>query len=64
MNASTVNPYIVPDRTPYYEYGFGIENIGYENHRLFRVDFNWRNNYLDYSNARRFGIKLSINLSF
>ena len=29
----------------YYEYSFGIENIGYGNLRFFRVDAIWRSNY-------------------
>ncbi|MBW8358858.1 MAG: carboxypeptidase-like regulatory domain-containing protein [Weeksellaceae bacterium] len=52
--------YSAPDRNIYYEYGFGIENIGFGNLRLFRVDFNWRGNYLQDPNASKFGIKAGI----
>ena len=40
-NLSNVN-YNVPSRSPYFEYGFGIENIGFQNLRIFRLDFIWR----------------------
>ncbi|MCC2591239.1 DUF5686 family protein [Chryseobacterium sp. MFBS3-17] len=49
--------YAAPDRNIYYEYGFGIENIGFGNLRIFRVDFNWRGNYLQNPDASRFGVK-------
>lgn len=49
--------YSAPDRNIYYEYGFGIENIGLGNLRIFRIDFNWRGNYLDRPDVQRFGIK-------
>ncbi|TDM00090.1 MAG: hypothetical protein C4K58_02275 [Flavobacteriaceae bacterium] len=39
--------YVAPSRKPYIEYGFGIENIGFGNYRMFRVDFMWRDSYLD-----------------
>ena len=53
-----------PDQQIYYEYGFGIENIGFGNFRLFRIDFNWRGNYLSNPNAEKFGIKLGFKLGF
>lgn len=53
-----------PSHTPYYEYGFGIENIGFGNLRLFRIDFNWRGNYLDQPNANKFGIKVGIQYNY
>ena len=56
--------YNFQDNKPYYEYGFGIENIGFGNLRLFRVDFNWRGNYLDNPDARKFGMKLGMSVSF
>ena len=49
--------YSAPDKNIYYEYGFGIENIGFGNIRIFRIDFNWRGNYLNNPNASKFGIK-------
>lgn len=63
LSASKIN-YRAPSSIPYYEYGFGIENIGYGNFRFFRLDCNWRGNYLNYPDARRFGIKLGVKLSF
>lgn len=56
--------YSAPSKTPYYEYGFGIENIGFGNLRLFRIDFNWRGNYLDNPDAKRFGIKTGLQFFF
>ena len=49
---------------PYYEYGFGIENIGFGNVRILRVDFNWRGNYLDNPETRKFGIKFGLQAYF
>lgn len=54
------NKYSAPDKNIYYEYGFGIENIGFGNLRLFRIDFNWRGNYLDRPDVSKFGIKAGI----
>lgn len=34
--------YNSPSNRPYYEYGFGIENIGFGNLKFFRIDFVWR----------------------
>ncbi|MBD0824613.1 DUF5686 and carboxypeptidase-like regulatory domain-containing protein [Aestuariibaculum marinum] len=53
---TTDNPYAVPLVAPsdevYYEYGFGIGNI----FKVFRIDFNFRGNYLDNPAARKFGV--------
>ena len=43
INAGNVN-YNAPNKV-YYEYGFGLENIGYGNLRFLRVDAIWRSNY-------------------
>lgn len=56
--------YSAPDQQIYYEYGFGIENIGFGNIRIFRVDFNWRGNYLDRQDASKFGIKAGFQVNF
>lgn len=56
--------YSAPDKHIYYEYGFGVENIGFSNLRLFRIDFNWRGNYLDRPNISKFGIKLGIQFKY
>jgi hypothetical protein len=50
---ATVNtPLRAPSEKIYYEYSFGIGNI----FKIFRLDFNFRGNYLDNPNARPFGI--------
>ncbi|MGE4514424.1 MAG: DUF5686 family protein [Chryseobacterium sp.] len=56
--------YSAPNDHIYYEYGFGIENIGFGNLRIFRVDFNWRGNYLDRPNISTFGIKAGFQVGF
>ncbi|WP_370896627.1 DUF5686 family protein [Chryseobacterium gossypii] len=56
--------YSAPSEHVYYEYGFGIENIGFGNLRIFRVDFNWRGNYLDRPDISRFGIKAGFQVGF
>lgn len=55
--------YSAPTEHIYYEYGFGIENIGLGNFRFFRIDFNWRGNYLDRPGISKFGIKAGLQLS-
>lgn len=56
--------YSAPDQQVYYEYGFGIENIGFGNLRIFRVDFNWRGNYLDRPDISKFGVKAGFQVDF
>jgi len=56
--------YSAPSDHIYYEYGFGIENIGFGNLRIFRVDFNWRGNYLDRPDISAFGIKAGFQVGF
>ena len=56
--------YSAPSDHIYYEYGFGIENIGFGNLRILRVDFNWRGNYLDRPNIAKFGIKAGFQVNF
>lgn len=63
MNRSTID-YFTPNKQIYYEYGFGIENIGYGNIRPIRVDFNWRGNYKDIPGARKFGVTVGLNWKF
>jgi len=41
-----------PDKEMYYEYSFGVGNI----FKVFRLDFNFRGNYLDNPDARKFGV--------
>lgn len=56
--------YSAPDQQVYIEYGFGIENIGFGNLRIFRVDFNWRGNYLNRPDVSKFGIKAGFQFGF
>ena len=49
-----------PDQDIYYEYSVGIDNI----FKIFRIDFNFRGNYLDNQNARKFGMTLGFGFSF
>ena len=45
-------PLIAPNKEPYWEYSFGVGNI----FKIFRLDFNFRGNYLDNPKARKFGV--------
>jgi hypothetical protein len=51
LNASGLI-YNAPDKEMYYEYSFGVGNI----FKVFRLDFNFRGNYLDNPDARKFGV--------
>ncbi|WP_299128080.1 DUF5686 and carboxypeptidase-like regulatory domain-containing protein [uncultured Winogradskyella sp.] len=53
-------PLIAPNTRIYYEYSFGIANI----FKILRLDFNFRGNYLDNPNARRFGVTGSFGFYF
>ena len=53
-------PLIAPDSEVYYEYSFGIANI----FKILRIDFNFRGNYLDSPDARRFGVTGSFGFYF
>ncbi len=63
MNRSSIQ-YLAPDQNIYYEYGFGIENIGIGNIRPLRIDFNWRGNYNNLPDVRKFGITIGTEWSF
>lgn len=56
--------YSAPDQQIYYEYGFGIENIGFGNLKILRVDFNWRGNYFDRPDVSKFGVKFGLQMNF
>lgn len=45
-------PLVAPNDKVYYEYSFGVGNI----FKVFRIDFNFRGNYLENENARKFGV--------
>lgn len=67
INAGNIN--LTAPNKPYYEYGFGIENIGWGNFRLLRLDFNWRGNYLNHNTAatsevRKFGVQFGFQANF
>jgi hypothetical protein len=51
LNASGLI-YNAPDKEMYYEYSLGVGNI----FKVFRLDFNFRGNYLDNPDARKFGV--------
>jgi hypothetical protein len=53
-------PLIAPNDEMYYEYSVGVGNI----FKILRIDFNFRGNYLDNPDARRFGITGSFGFSF
>tara|TARA_B110000483_G_scaffold119667_1_gene144520 strand:+ start:646 stop:3165 length:2520 start_codon:yes stop_codon:yes gene_type:complete len=49
----------------YYEYGFGIENIGFGNLRIFRVDCIWRSEFTNPNNyAPNFGVRVGMSPGF
>lgn len=66
INAGNMN--LSAPEKPYYEYGFGIENIGWGNFRLLRLDFLWRGNYLNHNTAptpvRKFGVQFGFQANF
>ncbi|RSK39881.1 DUF5686 and carboxypeptidase-like regulatory domain-containing protein [Mangrovimonas spongiae] len=51
---------IAPKDKIYWEYSFGVGNI----FKVFRLDFNFRGNYLERPNARKFGITGSFGFNF
>ncbi|MDO5104667.1 DUF5686 family protein [Capnocytophaga sp.] len=57
--------YNAPEK-PYWEYGFGIENIGLGNFRFVRIDFVWRSDFNDVNGVRnpKFGIRVGIAPTF
>jgi hypothetical protein len=58
INASNIE-YQAPEDV-YWEWSVGVGNI----FKIFRIDFNFRGNYLDNPDARKFGIKGSFGFSF
>ena len=53
-------PLVAPNNKAYYEYSFGVGNI----FKVFRIDFNFRGNYLDNPDARKFGVTGSFGFYF
>lgn len=60
LSAPTNIPLLAPDNQIYYEYSLGVGNI----FKIFRIDFNFRGNYLENPNARAFGVTGSFGFSF
>ena len=52
--------YESPSDEIYWEYSFGVGNI----FKIFRIDFNFRGNYLDNPDARKFGVTGSFGFHF
>ncbi|WP_339141501.1 DUF5686 and carboxypeptidase-like regulatory domain-containing protein [Croceitalea sp. MTPC5] len=60
LSSPTNIPLQAPDQEPYWEYSLGIGNI----FKIFRIDFNFRGNYLDAPEARPFGVTGTFGFSF
>ncbi len=60
LSSPTNIPLMAPTDHIYYEYSFGVGNI----FKIFRIDFNFRGNYLDNPNARPFSITGSFGFIF
>lgn len=57
--------YVAPTK-PYFEYGFGFENIGYSNIRPLRIDFIRRSDFINYNGSvnPKYGVRISIKANF
>jgi len=53
-------PLVAPNDKVYYEYSFGVGNI----FKILRIDFNFRGNYLDNPDARKFGVTFATGFHF
>ncbi len=60
LSSPTNIPLMAPNDKIYWEYSFGVGNI----FKIFRVDFNFRGNYLDNPNARSFGVTGTFGFNF
>ncbi len=60
LSAPTNIPLMAPSDKVYWEYSFGVGNI----FKVFRIDFNFRGNYLDNPNARKFAITGALGFHF
>ncbi|MCK0178973.1 DUF5686 and carboxypeptidase regulatory-like domain-containing protein [Flavobacteriaceae bacterium S0862] len=52
LNSPTNIPLVAPNDEIYWEYSLGVGNI----FKIFRLDFNFRGNYLNNPDARKFGV--------
>jgi hypothetical protein len=60
LSSPTNIPLTAPTDKIYWEYSFGVGNI----FRIFRIDFNFRGNYLENPNARPFSVTGGFGFSF
>ncbi|MBT8186124.1 MAG: DUF5686 and carboxypeptidase regulatory-like domain-containing protein [Croceitalea sp.] len=60
LSAPTNIPLQAPNEQIYWEYSLGVGNI----FKIFRIDFNFRGNYLDSPNTRPFGVTGTFGFSF
>ena len=60
LSAPTNIPLQAPDERIYWEYSFGIGNI----FKIFRIDFNFRGNYLENPGARPFSVTGTFGIQF
>ncbi|MCL6268141.1 DUF5686 family protein [Flagellimonas myxillae] len=60
LSAPANIPLMAPEDQIYWEYSFGVGNI----FKIFRIDFNFRGNYLDNPDARRFGVTGTFGFNF
>ena len=60
LNSPTNIPLLAPADKIYWEYSFGVGNI----FRIFRIDFNFRGNYLENPGARPFSVTGTFGFSF
>ncbi len=60
LSSPTNIPLIAPDDAIYWEYSLGVGNI----FRIFRIDFNFRGNYLENPGVRPFSVTGSFGFSF
>jgi hypothetical protein len=65
INKSNIT-YVAPSDKLYYEYGFGLENIGYKNIRPLRVDFIWRGEHTSVNGlpSPKFAVRIGIKAGF
>lgn len=60
LSAPTNIPLMAPEDTIYWEYSLGVGNI----FKIFRIDFNFRGNYLENPDARAFGVTGTFGFNF
>ncbi|WKD85919.1 TonB-dependent receptor SusC [Polaribacter huanghezhanensis] len=65
INKSNIT-YAAPTDKLYYEYGFGLENIGYKDIRPLRVDFIWRGKHTSVNGlpSPKFAVRIGIKVGF